>query len=160
MRSNMHKVICEEPRRGGGRQKQSRRANLPWIFFRRKRKFAGHTAGANGLGSTSARCEDGSARKLDVRGTTCAVKPAKLSSQIVWCETTSSFIFFNSCSAGHSCVMAMFGASPIADAIQKCQWRKWRRAGHRSTFTLRAAGFARLHGVQENRLVMNSANAG
>lgn len=32
----MHKVICEEPRRGGGRQKQSRRANLPLDLLPKK----------------------------------------------------------------------------------------------------------------------------
>jgi hypothetical protein len=29
MRTEMHKVICEEPRHGGGRDRQSRRANMP-----------------------------------------------------------------------------------------------------------------------------------
>src|SRR2546427_1453297 len=29
MRSDMHKVMCEEPRHGGGREKYSRRGNLP-----------------------------------------------------------------------------------------------------------------------------------
>ena len=29
MRADMHKVICEEPRHGGGREKFARRANLP-----------------------------------------------------------------------------------------------------------------------------------
>ena len=35
MRSDMHKVICEEPRHGGGREKHSRRANLSDEFLPR-----------------------------------------------------------------------------------------------------------------------------
>ena len=35
MRSDMHKVICEEPRHGGGREKHSRRGNLAEEFLPR-----------------------------------------------------------------------------------------------------------------------------